>query len=376
VINFVSNLPKDLRSGGFSAMNARAFSAINRVETSRYVGPINPPAILWQKALSKFRRVAGSQGAFFFFSERRLETIAGEVHSKCQADARLDFFHGFTPWILTRPQRPYIAWSDCTFRDYIDIFHCQEEFVSDDLERIKQAEAAWLRNASRVFFTSNWAAERAVRDYDLDANRVRSVGIFGEIDMPARDAYAGRKEFAFVSTNFDAKGGRLVLAAFRDVRKRHPDAALIIVGDQPSDLGPEAGVTFAGFLRKEIPDEYRRFQQILGGVRALVNATTNDICPLVLVEAGYVGCPAISTRKFAIPEIIDHGRTGLLLDDSSQPDAVACAMNWMLEHANEYQLMREAAWAKARGQHSRVQFEERLHSYLSEGISDARMLAQ
>jgi glycosyltransferase involved in cell wall biosynthesis len=40
--------------------------------------------------------------------------------------------------------------------------------------------------------------------------------------------------------------------------------------------------------------------------RALVNATRNDICPLLLVEAGYVGCPVISTRKFAIPEIIDN----------------------------------------------------------------------
>ena len=73
-----------------------------------------------------------------------------------------------------------------------------------------------------VLFTSHWAAERAVRDYSLDANRVGSVGIFGEIEMPARDAYEGRKEFVFVSTNFEAKGGRIVLAAFREVRKRTP----------------------------------------------------------------------------------------------------------------------------------------------------------
>jgi glycosyltransferase involved in cell wall biosynthesis len=375
LINFVSNLPKDLRSGGFSAMNAAAFSAINRFETSHYVGPISPPVILWQKALSKFQRVAGSQGAFFFFSERRLKSIADEVHWKCQADARLDFFHGFTPWILTRPQHPYIAWSDCTFRDYINIFHCREQFRSDDLERIEHAEAAWLRNARRVLFTSQWAAERAVRDYSLDANHVGSVGIFGEIEMSASDSYAGRKEFAFVSTNFEAKGGRIVLAAFREVRKRHPDAVLIIVGDQPSDAARDSGVTFTGFLRKEIPDEYRRFRQILGGARALVTATRCDICPVLFIEAGYVGCPVISTRKFAIPEIIDDGRTGLLLDDSSQPSAVACAMNWMLEHANEYQQMREAAWAKARGQHSRKQFEERLRSNLSEVVSDDRMLA-
>ncbi len=104
-----------------------------------------------------------------------------------------------------------------------------------------------------------------MRDYALDAKRVGSVGIFGEIDMPARDAYAGRKEFAFVSTNFEAKGGRIVLAGFRDLRESHPDATLIIVGDRPLDTASETGVTFAGFLRKEIPVEYRRFQQIRRG---------------------------------------------------------------------------------------------------------------
>lgn len=356
-------------------MNAAAFSAISKCESSHYIGPVNPPVVMRQKVWSKLCRIAGAQGSFFFFSEGRLKRIADEVHSKCQADARLDFFHGFTPWILTRPQRSYIAWSDCTFRDYVNIFHRREQFRRDDLERIEQSEAAWLKNASRVLFTSQWAAERAVRDYSLNADRVGSVGIFGEIDLPVRDAYTGGREFAFVSTNFEAKGGRTVLAAFREVRKRHPDARLIIVGDRPSDASPEPGVTSTGFLRKEIPVEYRRFQQILSGARALVNATRCDICPVLFIEAGYVGCPVISTNKFAIPEIVDHGHTGLLLDDSAQPSALAGAMTWMLEHTNEYRQMREAAWVKARAQHSKKQFEDRLQCYLSEVISDERMLA-
>jgi len=367
LINFVSNLPKDLRSG--------AFSAISKREPSHYVGPINPPAAGWQKAWSKLRRVAGAQGSFFFFSERRLKKIANEVQSRCRADARLDFFHGFTPWIATRPEHPYIAWSDCTFRDYIDIFHRREQFEYDDLVRIERAEAAWLKNARRLLFTSQWAAERAVRDYSLDANRVASVGIFGEIEMPARDNYAGDKEFAFVSTNFETKGGQIVLAAFRKLRKGHSDALLTIIGDRPSDAAQEAGMSFTGFLRKEIPEEYQRFQQILGRVRALVNASTSDTCPVLLIEAGYVGCPVISTRKFAIPEIIEDGSTGLLLDDSS-PSAVANAMNWMLEHENEYKRMREAAWTKARVRHSRKQFEERLCAQLREVVSEDREFRQ
>ncbi len=376
MINFISNLPKELRSGGFSAMNVAAYSAISSLEPSCYVGPINPPVILAQKALSKFRRVAGSQGSFFFFSERRLKKIADEVRAQCRTDARLDFFHGFTPWILTRPQRPYMAWSDCTFHDYIDIFHSRGQFSSDDLDRIERAEAAWLKNARYVLFTSRWAADRAIRHYSLDRCRIASVGIFGEIEMPPRDEYAGGKEFAFVSTNFQAKGGLIVLAAFREVRKTHPDASLVIVGDAPSNLGAEPGVSIAGFLRKEIPEEYQRFLQILGRARALVHPTRSDISPLLLVEAGYLGCPVISSRKFGIPELVDDGHTGLLLEDPSQPAMVATTMRWLLEYADEYRQMREAAWRTARELHSKQKFEERLLGFVRESFAVERLATQ
>jgi glycosyltransferase involved in cell wall biosynthesis len=366
LINFVSNLPKDLHSGGFSAMSAAAFAALSKAYVVHYAGPINPPVIVWQKALSKFLRLAGAQGDFFFFSQRRLEAVAREVCDRCRADAGLDFFHGFTPWVLTKPRRPYIAWGDCTFRDYINIYHGCEQFRKDDIKRIERAEAAWLTNARHIIFTSDWAAEAAVSHYALDASRVSSVGIFGEIEMPERDIYAGGKGFAFVSTNFEAKGGRLVLSAFREVRKRHPDTFLTIVGDQPGDAIVEPGVNFAGFLRKEVPEEHTRLQEILGRARAVVHPTKSDIAPLLIIEAGYCGCPVISSRKFAISELVDDGLSGLLLDDSSQLDVLANAMTWILVHEDEYQQMRHAAWTKSRSQHSKSKFEKRLVSHVQE----------
>src|SRR5205085_6458113 len=123
----------------------------------------------------KFLRISGSQGDFFFFSQRRLESIAHDVYSQSRSEARLDFFHGFTPWILAQTPRPYVAWSDCTFRDYINCFHRRERFRREDLERIEQAEAVWLKKARLVLFTSDWAAKRATRDYLLDTTRVGVV---------------------------------------------------------------------------------------------------------------------------------------------------------------------------------------------------------
>jgi glycosyltransferase involved in cell wall biosynthesis len=374
LINYVCNLPKQLRTGGFSGINAAAVAAIEKFEPICYVGPINPPFVRWQKALSKLLRVAGLPGAFSFFSERRLATIAAEVHSRCAPEARLDLFYGFTPWIRSRTPRPYLAYSDCTFRDYMNIYHRREQFDAQDLERIERAEADWLRNARLVLFTSAWAAGRAISDYGLVKERVAVVGQYCDIELPARDVYQGSRQFAFVSTNFAAKGGPVVLSAFREVKRRHPEATLVVVGDQPTTVGDEPGVTFAGFLHKERPPENARLREIFAQSRALVHPTHGDIAPLVIAEAGYFGCPVIASRKFAIPELIDHQRSGLLLDDPSQPVQVVDAMIAVLEDEDAYQGMRRAAWEKARREYSREPYEERIVALIQEGRPPRRQM--
>jgi glycosyltransferase involved in cell wall biosynthesis len=194
---------------------------------------------------------------------------------------------------------------------------------------------------------------------------VASVGIFGEVEIPSRDLYADGKEFVFVSTDFEAKGGRTVLAAFCEVKQCYPETSLVIIGDRPIGCALEPGVRFAGFLRKEVPEEYGQFREIISRARAIVSATKSDICPLLFIEAGYFGCPIISIRRFAIPEIVEDQRTGILLNDSPTPVSFASAMSRMLEMKLEYSEMRQAARAKA-CMHTREQFEKRLCFHLAQ----------
>ena len=363
-MNFISNLPRDLRSGGFSAMNVAAHEALRELDAIHYVGPINPSIIFRQKATSKLLRTFGMQGDFFAFSPERLATIAEQVERHCSTAAQFDFFHGFTSWISTKPARPYAAWSDCTFRDYIGIYHRPELFQPADIERIAQAEAAWLRSARYVGFSNSWAACRAVEHYGLDRSRVRVVGNFGEIEAPVADGYAGGKQFVFVSTDFAAKGGPMVLSAFRRLRQRHADASLVIVGAQPTDGSKEPGVSVAGYLRKEVSTEYAAFRKILSSARCLVHPTRSDISPLIILEAAYFGCPAIASNRFAIPELIDSGTTGVLLDDPSA-ETVADAMNWMLENESAFQDMRRRARANAVTQYSKAAFAAKMRELVA-----------
>jgi glycosyltransferase involved in cell wall biosynthesis len=371
LINFITNLPRDLRSGGFSAMNAAACAALAKRYALTYVGPIDPPVIPWERAVSKALRLSRLAGDFPAFSQRRLSVIAREVERGVRTGAQLDFFHGLTPWISTRPERPYVAWSDCAFGDYIEIFHDRTRFRADDLARIEEAEGAWLRSARRVLFTSDWAAGRAVCRYGLNPAQVGSVGIFGEIEPPEHDAYAGGVRFAFVSTDFRAKGGRVALAALSLLQQTHPEAELTIVGAPPADIAGLPGVTYAGYLRKEVPAERSRFREILGSSVGIVHPTQSDIAPLLLVEGALFGCPAIAPRAFAIPELVRHGETGWLLQRPTDAGEVAAAMRRLLDERELYRRLRANAWRRAREMHGKDRFEARMLAFVDEALAEA-----
>jgi glycosyltransferase involved in cell wall biosynthesis len=367
MINFISNLPQDLRSGGFSAMNVAALETVRKCGEVHYVGPINPGVSLYRKVVSKALRTFGRPGEFFFFSRERLSSIQQEVHSKCSPSASLDFYHGFTPWVLAAARRPYITWSDCTFHDYLRIYHDPADFSSEDIRRIEEAEARWLAKAERVLFTSHWGAASACKTYGLSASKTGVVGLFGEVDPPDADAYQGDQSFLFVSTNFEAKGGRVVLEAFRQLRVTHPEATLTIIGDSPSNCH-ESGVTLTGFLRKEVPVEAAKFLQLFAQARAVVHPTRSDILPLMLVEAGYFGMPVIASRRFAIPELVADGVNGLLIDDPSNADEISLAMEKLLDDTI-YLPMRKSSWMVAHSAYSRQQFEsslaDQIHSVMT-----------
>ena len=355
-------------------MSAAACAALRKRHEIAYIGPIDPPVGVWDRGVSKALRVCGLTGDFPAFAERRLVRIATEAARLTRSEAKLDFFHGFTPWTAIQPARPYVAWSDCAFDDYIDVFHDRTRFREHDLARISDAEGRWLRGAERVLFTSEWAAGRAARRHRLDPARVGVVGIFGEIEPPGADAYDGRPSFAFVSTDFTAKGGRVVLEAFARLRSQWPDAELTIVGAPPPGPTP-AGATYAGYLRKEAADEAARLREILASAAAIVHPTRRDIAPLLLVEAALFGTPAIASRRFAIPELVRDGETGWLLDRPEDPNEVATAMARVLAEPDAVRRTRDAAWAKARTEHARARFEARLLSFVDAALAEAAAAA-
>jgi glycosyltransferase involved in cell wall biosynthesis len=341
-VNFISNLDLSETTGGWSGVNVAIHAQLAEHFDLRFAGPINPSNDYPAKLISKVQRLNGRAGAFHFFSERRLNRIAKLVENAIDEDADCDFFHGQTPWILYESQRPYFLYTDTCFSTYIDVYHDRSKFRPDDLKRICETEGRWLSRAARVFFGTRWGLERAATDYRIPRSNLSAVGAGGSMSPPPKDTYDTGMSFLFIALDFERKGGRICAEAFNTVYARFPEARLTFVGAAPpADLLALPGVSYIGLLRKSVPAELARLESIYSEAFALVHPTSSDIQPLVISEAGYYGCPSIAARSFGIPELVEDGVTGFLIDPPLTAEAFANRMLELCADRNRYFSMRK-----------------------------------
>jgi len=135
------------------------------------------------------------------------------------------------------------------------------------------------------------------------------------------------------------KGLPTVLQALAQLKQRGMafEYTLIGDGDDRQDvldlietLGLSAQTRWLGTLPHDVVREhYRRSDLFALGCEIAANGDRDGI-PNVLVESLAMGVPVVATRVSAIPEIITHGETGLLVEPG-QPDRMASAIRQGLE---------------------------------------------
>lgn len=121
------------------------------------------------------------------------------------------------------------------------------------------------------------------------------------------------------------------LGLFARILDAVPDARVAFVGDGPSRLDLErafAGrrAAFLGFLRGE------ELAAAFASADVFVMPSRTETLGFVVLEAMASGCPVVAARAGGVPDLVEHGETGLLYDPDREEEAVL-AVKELLAHA-------------------------------------------
>ena len=126
------------------------------------------------------------------------------------------------------------------------------------------------------------------------------------------------------------KGHDVATAAVASLRERFPKLKLVIAGDGPDRAEIErlaAPLGDAAVMAGHRDD----VMALLDAADMLLHPTHVDAFPTALLEAMAVGLPIVASAGGGIPEIVDPGRTGLLVDAPPQAGQVAESLARLLE---------------------------------------------
>ena len=167
-----------------------------------------------------------------------------------------------------------------------------------------------------------------------------------------------RKTVVFAGTLTRKKGIIQVIKAWPGVLAQRPDAELHIYG---KDAGTEDGQPMRTYLLSLLSEQEANNVHFHGHVRTEQLRAVYEHCRLAIFpsyaeafglapfEAMAEGCPTIYTKRPPGPELMVHGRDGLLVDPDDVPDITDCILS----------LLEDDALACRLGQRGRQQVVER-----------------
>jgi phosphatidylinositol alpha-1,6-mannosyltransferase len=217
----------------------------------------------------------------------------------------------------------------------------------------QRAAKAWLRkralhHAARIFAVSQFTRDRLI-ELGVKASRIsvipNGVTVNGNRPLSSR-----RPVLATVARLVPRKGHETVLRAMPSVLEKVPDAVYRIIGGGPElqrlqsiakELGLNGSVEFCG----QVADSEReRLLEECGVFVFATGATTTDFegLGIAVLEAMQKGKPVVVTRAGGVPELVEQGRTGLIVEPDDVSALSAAISELLIDSARAEAMGREA----------------------------------
>lgn len=215
-----------------------------------------------------------------------------------------------------------------------------------------------LERAQIIISVSETVKEEILKRFRVDGAKIKVIPLgidrtlFKPMDQREMRERLGlpqdRKIILFIGALQEIKGVKHLMGAIPEVVAAHPNVLFLLVGSGPlqSELGER--IDRLGLMENVRLLGSKPHQEIplwLGAADALILPSLSEAFGIVNAEALAMGIPVIASRIGGIPEVVEDGRSGLLIEPGSS-QAIAEALDSILKGAGRLACLREGATLK------------------------------
>jgi glycosyltransferase involved in cell wall biosynthesis len=280
-----------------------------------------------------------------------LKKIAAKARQKLsQTDYDIIFSPGSLSISYLKSDKPIVFYTDATFDCLMNLYLQGEQPSKRSVVQGNKAEAAAIKNASLVFYTSGWAIESAVKKYHADSNKVLQ-STFGanmcgnKTEVEIRQMITMRKQkkekhFLFIGVDWHRKGAGKAIDTVANLIENGMKATISLVGcNVPKDVALPEFVTYYPFISKADKNGLVLLNNLFEDACFFILPTIADCTPIVFSEAASYGVPVITTDVGGCKSVIVDNETGFCIKEENFIEEASKKIQELCNCENAYESM-------------------------------------
>ncbi|WP_168709275.1 glycosyltransferase family 4 protein [Arthrobacter sp. PAMC25564] len=309
------------------------------------IGPLAPTAY---KALNKFAGLTGKLGrkvnwevepaALRFFTKAFDREVA-----RVKPDVVIVL--GWYP-LRSASGIPIIYWGDATIGQRLNQSPHWSGLSARTSKQAEPLEAEALRELAGVMMPSRWALDDTKSRYGITRAFIAPFG--SNVKDPGHISRVAPEGVRLLTmgVKWHRKGMDKAVETVDALQARGISAHLDVVGVNPpsADWNREY-VTYHGFMAKATDADREKLGAMYRNADVFLLPTRNDPFPMVLAEAAAYSLPVVASTVGGVPDRVESGMAGILLDPEATPDAYADAVRSVL-NPDTYTAMSTSARAR------------------------------
>lgn len=244
--------------------------------------------------------------------------FANQIDKKLLPETDIIFSPGSVPIAFVKSKKPKVLYTDATFAGIYGYYDEYSNYCKESVRKANYIEQKALDNCDIAIYASDWAAQTALDNYKISADKIKIVP-FGaniesnkdrnEISQKIKNKDKNELHLLFIGVDWIRKGGDLALKIVEQLNYNGIPTTLHVVGIPKLALKSKYIQNY-GFVSKSSIDGTKLMDRLFNMCHFLIVPSVAEAYGLVFCEANSYGLPAIATNVGGIKTIIKDNLNG------------------------------------------------------------------